>query len=195
MAELTVGRIVRSSTQRFAVGCRVLQPEVPTFGALVWVNAFDIGIYGLIYDVRMEDDPYVRQVAIAPDAPEEILADQRQRQVPIEVQVLVVGFQRDGVIEHRLPPQPPLSLDVIHTCDGPDLVKFTERFDYFRLVLDNRDLPADELLATNLRKAAAARGDDGNLDRDYLVKAGRELARLLVNDLQRLDAMLRRLQP
>jgi hypothetical protein len=206
--EIPVGRIIRSSTQRYAVGCQVLRPQVPTFGGLVKVNALNVGVYGLIYDVRMEDDPFVRQVAVTDDpyarqaesdvdrrVPAEVIEDQRLRKVPIEVQVLVVGFRRDGAIEYRLPPQPPLSLDVIHTCNGRDLVEFTERFDYFRLVLDNRDLPADELLATNLRKAAAARGDDGKLDRDYLVKAGRELARLLVNDLQRLDAMLRRLQP
>jgi hypothetical protein len=72
------------------------------------------------------------------------------------------------------------------------LVAFTERFDYFRLVLDNRDLPADELLAANLRYAAQARRADGE---DFMVAAGRELARLLAIDLPRLDAMLRRISP
>lgn len=206
MAELPVGRIIRSSTQRYAVGCQVLRPEVPTFGALAKVNALNVGVYGLIYDVRMEDDPFVRQVAVTDDpyarlaeaevdrrVPAEVIEDQRLRKVPIEVQVLIVGFRRDSAIEYRLPPQPPVSLDVIYTCDGPEFVEFTSRFDYFRLVLDNRDLPADELLAATLREAAAARGEEKQ--RDYLVAAGRELARLLAYDVQRLDAMLRRLQP
>ncbi|MBN1659941.1 MAG: hypothetical protein JXA93_16175 [Anaerolineae bacterium] len=205
MADLPVGRIIRSSTQRYAVGCQVLRPEVPSFGALVKVKALNAEVYGLIYDVRMEDDPFVRQVAATDDpyarqaesdvdrsVPAEVIEDQRLRKVPIEVQVLVVGFGRDGGIEYRLPPQPPLSLDVIYACDGPEFVEFTSRFDYFRLVLDNRDLPADELLAANLRQAAAA---DSRRGGDYLVEAGRELARLLAQDLPRLDAMLRRLQP
>lgn len=192
--EISVGRIVRSSTTRFAVGCQVLQPEVPAFGSLVKVTALrGDQIYGLIYDVRMEDDPFVRQMATTDGLRAEYIEDQRRnRQVPIEVGVLVVGHRSDGEIYHRLPPQPPLSLDVIHTCGADELVAFTQRLDYFRLVLDNHDLPADELLAANLRTAAHARGDAGP---DFLVGAGRELARLLAADLLRLDGLLRRLRP
>lgn len=190
--EIEVGRIIRSSTTRFAVGCQVLRPQVPVFGALVKVRALgDDEVYGLIHDVRMEDDPYVRQVAVLGEVRPEVIEDQRRnRQVPIEVGVLVVGYRQGGSIYHRLPPQPPLSLDVIHTCAPGELVAFTERFDYFRLVLDNRDLPADELLAANLRYAAEARDAGG---REFLVDAGRELARLLAMDLSRLDALLRRI--
>ena len=116
--ELPVGRIIRSSTTRFAVGCQVLRPQVPAFGSLVKVPAMDGDqIYGLIHDVRMEDDPFVRQMAVTEDLPAEYIEDQRHnRQVPIEVGVLVVGYWHADEIYHRLPPQPPLSLDVIHTC-------------------------------------------------------------------------------
>lgn len=194
--EIEVGRIIRSSTTRFAVGCQVLRPQVPVFGSLVKVRALgDDEIYGLIHDVRMEDDPFVRQMAAATDdlRPEYIEDMRRNRQVPIEVGVLVVGYRHNGAIYHRLPPQPPLSLDVIHTCVAGELVEFTEQFDYFRLVLDNADLPADELLAANLRYAAEARGVASG--RGFLVDAGRELARLLAMDLSRLDALLRRVRP
>jgi hypothetical protein len=192
--QIEVGRIIRASTTRFAVGCRVLRPQVPAFGALVKVHARgDDEVYGLIHDVRMEDDPFVRQMATTDGLQAEYIEDQRRnRQVPIEVGVLVVGYRQAGTIYHRLPPQPPLSLDVIHTCTSDELLAFTERFDYFRLVLDNRDLPADELLAANLRLAAEERGDGGH---GFLVSAGRELARLLATDLSRLDALLRRIRP
>lgn len=193
---IEVGRIIRSSTTRFAVGCQVLRPQVPVFGSLVKVRASgDDEIYGLIHDVRMEDDPFVRQMAAATDElrPEYIEDMRRNRQVPIEVGVLVVGYRHNGTIYHRLPPQPPLSLDVIHTCVAGELVEFSERFDYFRLVLHNADLPADELLAANLRYATEARGPVGG--RGFLVDAGRELARLLAMDLSRLDALLRRIRP
>jgi hypothetical protein len=192
--EIEVGRIVRSSTTRFAVGCRVLRPQVPAFGALVKVRAVDDGeIYGLIHDVRMEDDPFVRQMAAAEGVPAEAIEDQRRnRQVPIEVGVLVVGYGYATQIYQRLPPQPPLSLDVLHTCAEDEVVAFTERFDYFRLVLENRDIPCDELIAANLRAAAEVRQGQGY---GFLVEAGRELSRLLVLDPVRLDALLRRLRP
>jgi len=190
---IVVGRIIRSSTTRFAVGCRVLRPQVPLFGSLVQVPALeDDEVFGLIHDVRMEDDPFVRQMAASEGLPTEYIEDQRRnRQVPIEVGVLVVGFRHAGDIYHRLPPQPPLSLDVIHTCSAAELVAFTERLGYFRLVMDASDLPADELLAANLRYAAEARKP---ADQDFLVAAGRELARLLAMDLPRLDAILRRIR-
>lgn len=192
--EIEVGRIIRSSTTRFAVGCRVLRPQVPAFGALVQVRALDGGeIYGLIHDVRMEDDPFVRQMAATDGLPAEYVEDQRQnRQVPIEVGVLVVGYRRDAEIFQRLPPQPPLSLDIIRSCPEDEVVAFTQRFDYFRLVLDNRDIPCEELIAANLRAAAEARRARGY---GFLVEAGRELARLLAMDPVRLDAVLRRLRP
>jgi hypothetical protein len=191
--EIEVGRIIRSSTTRFAVGCQVLRPQVPVFGSLVKVRALgDDEIYGLIHDVRMEDDPFVRQMAAMEGLETEYIEDQRRnRQVPIEVGVLVVGYRHAGTIYQRLAPQPPLSLDVIHACTADELVAFTGRFDYFQLVLDGSDLPADELLAASLRYAAEARGAGG---RDFLVDAGRELAHLLAMDLPRLDAMLRRIR-
>jgi hypothetical protein len=71
-------------------------------------------------------------------------------------------------------------------------VEFSKCFDYFHLVLDCGDLPADELLAANLRYAADARGAAG---RGFLVDAGRELGRLLAMDLPRLDAIVRRIRP
>jgi hypothetical protein len=192
--EIEVGRIIRASTTRFAVGCKVLRPQVPAFGALVKVGALDGGeIFGLIHDVRMEDDPFVRQMAATDGLPAEYIEDQRQnRQVPIEVGVLVVGYRRAAEIIQRLPPQPPLSLDIIHTCAAEEVIAFTHRLDYFRLVLENRDIPCDELIAANLRAAAQAREAGGY---DFLVEAGRELARLLALDPVRLDAVLRRLRP
>ena len=192
--EIPVGRIIRSNTTRFAVGCRVLRPEVPAFGCLVKVAGLDDHeIYGLIYDVRMEDDPFVRQVAALQSERPEVREDQRlNRQVPIEVAVLTAGYRHGPTVYHHLPPQPPLSLDWLHTAVRNELIAFSGRFDYFPLILDNRDLPADELLAAHLRYAAEARGTAGT---DFLVDAGRELARLLAVDLARLDAILRRMRP
>lgn len=188
-----VGKVISASNAQFAVGCRLMRSQVPTFGALVKTEAQnEVTIVGLIRDVQLLDDPLVRQVAIMVEERPELIADQYQRLLPIEVQVKVAGYHCAGRWCHWLPPQPPMSLAQIVTCTGEELCTFSQRFDYFRLILDSRDPLSDELLAAHLRHAAAARGEGGG---EFLVDAGRELARLLAGDLLRLDGLLRRLRP
>ncbi len=191
---LRVGRVLRASTRGFAIGCAVMQPDIPAFGSFVRAEGLAPGsaIYGLIYDVSVEDDPFVRQF-ISANPPEEVVRDQREnRQVPIEVSVLAVGCDDGTNVRHCLPPQPPVTLDWLYQCSAEQVRAFTARFDYFRLVLEAPDVPADELLAASLRSAAAARPEHA---RDtFLSSAGRELARLLANDPVRLEGLLRRLQ-
>jgi len=191
---IKVGRVLRSSTRGFTIGCAVMTPDIPAFASLVRARGLtpQSAIYGLIYDVSLEDDPFVRQF-ISADPPEEVVLDMREkRQVPIEVSVLAVGCNDGENIRHGLPPQPPVTLDWLYQCDDTTVRAFTARFDYFRLIIESRDVPADELLAASLRAAAAARPEH---ERDtFLVNAGRELARMLANDPVRLEGLLRRLQ-
>jgi hypothetical protein len=191
--------VLRAGTRGFAIGCAVMQPDIPAFGSFVRADGLRPGsaIYGLIYDVSVEDDLFVRQF-ISADPPEEVVRDQREnRQVPIEVSVLAVGTGQglggDGArIHHCLPAQPPVTLDWLYQCTDEEVRAFTARFDYFRLVLDAREVPADELLAASLWAAAAARPEDER--ETFLVEAGRELAQLLAGDPVRLEGLLRRLR-
>lgn len=194
-----LGRVMRANTAGFAVGVRVLQPELPTFGSLVRARAGGgVAIFGLVYDVAIEDDLFVRQLIASPrmDTPqaEVIIADQRQnRQVPAEVSVLSLAYRQGDGINYSLPPQPPTILDTVDLCGDDEVKAFTDGFDYFRLVLSaSGGLPADELLAASLREGARVRGLGG---RDFLVRAGRELIRLLANDPVRLDGILRHVRP
>jgi len=194
---LPVGRVLRAGTRGFVIGCAVMQPDIPAFGSFVRAEGQTPGsaIYGLIYDVSVEDDPFVRQF-ISADPPEEVVRDQREnRQVPIEVSVLAVGCS-DGKdidnIRHCLPAQPPVTLDWLYQCTDGEVRAFTARFDYFRLVLEAPQVPADELLAASLRAAAVARPEGERVA--FLVEAGRELARLLAGDPVRLEGLLRRLR-
>ncbi len=190
---LPVGRVLSSSTASFAIGTKTLAADVPHFGGFVKVPAPDGSqIIGLIYDVLIEDDPFVRQM-IGADVDDVYIADQRQnRQVPIEISVLVVGHINNGRMYQFLPPQPPIALDQIVTCSNEEVIKFTNDFTYFRTVLDAQEARSDELLAASLRSAAQVRGSSG---RDFLVRAGRELSRLLAFDAVRLEGLLRRIRP
>jgi len=194
-ADLRVGRVLRANSRSFVVGCSVMREDIPAFGALIRADSSvqDGVIYGLIYDVALEDDPFVRQLVVA-DLPEEVVRDQREnRQVPIEVSVLAVGWGDRDAIHQSTPAQPPVMLDWLHQCQRQEVVTFTQRFDYFRLVLGGRAVPADQLLAANLRMAAAARPT--NTKADFLLRAGRELVRLLAHDPIRLESLLRQIEP
>jgi len=192
--KLEVGRVLRASSQGFVVGCEVMQPDIPQFGSFVRAASASPGnaIYGLIYDVSLEDDLFVRHF-IGSDTDAEVIEDQRKnRQVPIETSVLMVGCCSGETIHHHLPAQPPMTLDWLYQCDQEEVQAFTARLDYLRLVLDAREAPADELLAASLRAAADARPEGAR--ETFLIEAGRELARLLAGNPVRLEGLLRRLR-
>jgi len=190
---ITVGRVLRSSTAGFSIGCRVLKEDVPEFGAFVKVTQGATQIVGLIYDVQFVDDPLVRQIITADSLPAELRLDQSQRLAPIDISVLVVGFTREDQIYQHLPPQPPATLYEIETCAPDKVIAFTRQFAFLRTILAARDAPADELVAACLRLAAASRPETER--RAFLLDAGRELARLLANDPVRLEGILRRIAP
>ncbi len=192
---IRIGRLLRSATASFTFGCSVPEPEVPLFGDFVKAPAQggQTEVIGLIDDIVIEDDLFVRQLIAAPDLPEAYIQDQRQnRQVPIEVSVLTIGYTTGGAFFHRLPPQPPVTLDHIKSCSPNEIVAFTGSNDYFALIMNAPDTSADELLTAALERAALARPPE---ERGFfLLLAGKELARLLANDIPRLGALLRRIQ-
>jgi len=197
--EIQVGRVLRSSTAAFTVGCRQLIVEqdkmTPKLGALLKATGRNGNVvYGMTCNVTIEDDAFVRQLVAAGVESAEIIEDQRQkRQVPIVVDVIIVGHSEGLNVYHRLPPQPPRTLDEIHTCGNAELCRFTERHDWLRLLLPVVDAPVDQIIVAALRMASASR--PSLIEREgYLIDAGRELARLLALDLTRLDGILRGLR-
>jgi hypothetical protein len=167
MNAIEIGRLLRAGTTGFVVGCRVSQFTLPSFGDLVRVPlGRDYQIYGLIHDMHIDDDGLIRQLVTAEDIDEAIVQDNRvNRNVPVEMSVLSVGYEQDGRIVHLLPPRPPLSLDVIYACNPDELRAFstTGRFGYFRHILRASDLPIGELFAAHLQKAQQAHAQNGNL--------------------------------
>lgn len=191
-----LGRVLRASTASFTAGCRTLEADLPVFGSLVQAERSDgSAIYGLIHDVRVDDDPFVRQLIAAGDLTEEYVEDQRQRrQVPVEVVILVVGGRgRDGRIFRVLPPQPPTTLSWVTVSSADEVRQFGEQLTFMRTVLNAVEAPGDELLAATLRQIAAVQGSS-DLANAYLVRAGQELARLLGRDPMRLDSILQRMR-
>ncbi|NLG70926.1 MAG: hypothetical protein GX495_02620 [Chloroflexi bacterium] len=192
MTAIEIGRLLRAGTAGFVVGCRVNQLDSPSFGALASVPLGDgYKIYGLIYDIRIDDDGLVRQLVTADGVDESVIADNRiNRNVPVEISLLTIGYQQGGRIYHLLPPRPPLSLDVIYLCQQDELCQFTAagRFGYFRHILRARDLPVGELIAAHIRQAHQAHCAAGK--KDWISSATQEIITLLRDDYVTLMAVM-----
>lgn len=197
---IEIGRLLRAGTTGFVVGCRVTQLTLPSFGALVHVPLEDgYGIYGLIHDIRIDDDGLVRQLVTADGVDDNVIADNRvNRNVPVEMSVLAVGYCQNGRIFHMLPPRPPLSLDVIYLCSEDEVCRFTlaGRFGYFRHILRATDLPVGELLSAHVRQAneahcpASGQVPSRYANAGWTVSAMQELITLLRDDYPTLMSVL-----
>jgi hypothetical protein len=193
VSAIQIGRLLRAGTSGFVFGCRVDQMDAPVLGGLVRVPQEREGlqVYGIIYDIHIDDDGLVRQLVTAEGVDDNVIADNRvNRNIPLEVSVLAVGYRQDGRIYHLLPPHPPLSLDVIYLCEPKELCEFTSagRFGYFRHLLRAKDLPVGEILAAHLKLASAAQCGSG--DPHWSSLATRELITLLRDDYPALMAVL-----
>ena len=187
-----IGRLLRADTGGFVIGCRVSQLNVPILGGLVRAPLEEgYQVYGLIKDIRIDDDGFVRQLVTADTVDEAVIADNRvNRNVPVEISVLAVGYRQNGKLKHLLPPRPPLSLDVIYHCNAAELREFTSagRFGYFRHILRASDAPVGELLAAHLEQANSAHTAAGN--KEWIGRATKELIVLLRDDYPTLMSVL-----
>lgn len=191
---IEIGRLLSAGNAEFTVGCSVSQLNMPAFGALVRVapdSAEDYHVFGLIHDIHIDDDGLVRQLVTTDQVDAAVIADNRvNRNVPVEISVLAVGYRLNERVHHLLPPRPPLSLDLIYLCQDDELCQFTAtgRFGYFRHVLRAEELPVGELLAAHLKLARAAHTHAGNPD--WFEAATRELITLLRDDYPTLMSVL-----
>ncbi len=184
---IEIGRLLRAATTGYVAGCRVNQLNAPSLGALTRVPLGDsYQIFGIIHDIRIDDDGLVRQLVTAENVTEEVMRDNRERRiVPVEMSALAVGYEQDGRVFHLLPPRPPLSLDAIYLCDEEEIARFTERFGYFRHILNAKDIPIGEVIAAHLMQAQSA-----HTDKTWMDKAIHEIITLLRDDYVALMSVL-----
>jgi len=186
---IQIGHLLRASTTGFVAGCSVSQMEAPVLGALLRAPLDkDYSVYGLIYDIHIDDDGLVRQLVTSGNVSPEVMHDNRERRiVPVEMSVLAVGYELGGKIFHLLPPRPPLSLDVIYLCSDTELEKFTSagKFGYFRHILQARDIPVGEVLAAHILNVKRKTKNE-----IWVEAATRELITLLRDDYPTLMSVL-----
>jgi hypothetical protein len=191
MNEILIGRLLRANSRGCVAGCQISQ-LLPAFGSMVSIRLSKTEkVYGLITNIHIDDDGLVRQLAAGGDIPEEIIQDNRlNRNVPVELSVLFIGYADNGRILHLLPPRPPLSLDRMIACPDDEICTFTStgRFAYLRHVLSVEEITPADLAAAHFRQVDAAQRSAGKPD--WIQAAMQAAIQLLRDDYAGLTAML-----
>lgn len=194
MSSIEIGRLLRSSTTGCVIGCRVSNIDAPAFGGMVRMDLDEqTQVFGIIYDIHIDDDGLVRQLITAEEISQEIIDDNRtNRNVPVEISVLFLGYQRNGQIFHLMPPRPPLTLGKIYLCTAAEICSFTsanqKRMGYFRHILRDNTLPVGELLSAHIQQVYQAQQETG--DPGWIDSATREVITLLRDDYPTLMQVL-----
>ncbi|WP_322490474.1 HAS-barrel domain-containing protein [Chloroflexus sp.] len=196
-----IGEVIESSTTNFRAATYALL-ESPPFGALVRATTRDanVQVYGLVYDIHTGSrEPGGRAIVRGRTYSGRYLYDDEiyrahpdlSEVLQTEFAALTVGYVVHGRLLQRLPPQPPPVHYSVYPCTDAELVMFGEQLDFLRTVLLAPGVPGDEVLTAAVRSIAAARRDGPA----YLVRVGRELARLFKEDYDRLTVLLHRIRP
>jgi hypothetical protein len=193
-----VGRILRANTTGFDCGTHSTSIDAQhDFGALVKApvaNSPGLTVYGLIFAVEIESDQLVTEMVMAEGVDVNILLDHRNnRMIPVTIRVINVGYSDHNYMIHSLPPRPPMSLTDVELCSIYEVFTFTQRYDFFRTVINASDVPSDDLLAAALRYAAQAYPE--NQRYEFMVHCGQHLARMMAHDLKRLSHVLALIRP
>ncbi len=207
-----IAEVIETSTIGFMAQC--LEPEdlsfpaMPPFGS--WVKAYDEEaanqIYGVVYHATTSPLDSVHRARALGMSLDELREQQPQifAMLKTEFRVAIVGFipmeasrceNKEMVLGSRsyqhLPPRPPQVHQSVHRCEAQEIVRFTEALDWLRTLLQVTNAPTDSLIAATIREVYNLR----DLDRDWLIRAGRMVSVLLKDDYDRLRMILSQIHP
>jgi hypothetical protein len=193
-----IGEVIASSTRQFSAEVYDTA-ERPAFGSWVRVRPSAGGeLYAVVSHIEMGSYDGSRQaVALG------MTAEERQREMPMVQELLrttlraqVLAFRTPGAedrLRQTLPPHPPDIHDFVHPCADAHVRDMGAPYDFLRTLVQHPDsaVPVDDLLVAVLRQIGDAHAS-GAESRSALVAAGRALSRLLDDDHERLQSILRR---
>lgn len=162
-----IGRMLSANSRECVVSSLTPQIEIPAYGSMLRIPMGEgqPEIYGVVTDVTMEEDGFLRQIASSAEISEEVIRDaQENRNVPIVIQVAFIGYMEGDRVLHLLPPRPPVTLTQIYPCTTREICEFTRKLGYLRLLMNINNLPTGELLAVHLRLTAMAHVQQGDND-------------------------------
>lgn len=169
--------------------------ETPEVGQIVSVPPLPSAIFGIVYQASTTPANKGSRLRAYWKDEDQLKAEQPQLeewQLLTEFRAVIIGFAgADGVMCQYIPPQPPKVHSFVEICTDDDIRAVTTRLDFLRTLANYSEAPNEEVIAACIRDANRARGGDF----DFLVSAGKELASLMKDDYDRLQAIIRRIAP
>ena len=189
-----IGEVIEARTGEFVAECYELHTP-PPLGSLLRTTDGQVEIYGVVRNASTESiDPGRRPLARGREESEEENIyrqhPQLSRLLRTTFDTLVIGHGQGDALHHYLPPRPPRVHSFVYLCEGDEVRRFTRSLDFLAILLGARAGSVDEVVSACLRQAAGAHDDE----RAFLVRVGKELAVLLGGELNRLNAILRRIK-
>ncbi|MCS7192266.1 MAG: hypothetical protein NZ937_04690 [Armatimonadetes bacterium] len=192
--ESWVAEVIESSTTEFTAECKELNSS-PPFGALVKAYSAPWFIYGVVHHISTQSiEPYRRPMAFG-KTEQELKQEQPQIYALLRTnfKALVVGYaseERPEEIVQAIPPVPTRLHTFVYECAPEEVRQFANDLHFLRTIINATRSLGDELLVAVCRHMLSAH--EGR--REYLIKLGKELCRLIRDDYHRLTHLLRRLE-
>lgn len=191
-----LAEVIESSTRSFQAEVYP-EHEPPDFGSWVCVE-HDSGLvlYGLVSNVEMSSyEPNRRAVALGRTT------EELKKEMPQVMELLRTTFRaqvlayrdREGTFRQTLPPQPARIHAFVGACSSDHVRELGRPYDYLRTLASNPDpaVPVDDLLVAVLGQIKAAQ-EGSEAQEQALIAAARALSRLVDDDHERLQSILRR---
>ncbi len=201
-----IAEVIETATTEFLAQC--LEPEdlsfppMPPFGS--WVCAVDEEsgnqVYAVVYSATTMPIDSVHRARALGMSLENLREEQPQifAMLKTEFRAAIVGFKQNSPnigynqrIYQYLPPRPPQIHQAVFRCEPEAIIQFTEQLDFLRTLLLINGAPVESLAAAAIREVYQLR----KTDREWLVKAGRNLSVLLKDDYDRLRFILSQIHP
>jgi hypothetical protein len=190
-----IGEVVETSNSEFLVQCYDLD-GAPPLGSMVKTRGKGGEIYGIVYLSATHSVEPGRRITVrgkAHSSEADVFKSNPQlaKLLCSDFKAMVVGHSADRGVYQYLPPSPASIYSFAYTCSTEEVRVFTQSLDFLNLMIESRlPVSADEVIAAFLRYASRSHPDS----EEFLIKAGKELAWTLSNDIRRLDSILKRLR-
>ncbi|AFZ25349.1 HAS barrel domain protein [Cylindrospermum stagnale PCC 7417] len=201
-----IAEVIETTTTEFLAQC--LEPEdlsfppMPAFGS--WVCSVDEEsgnqVYAVVYYATTMPVDSVHRARALGLSLENLREEQPQifAMLKTEFRAAIVGFEQpthnigyNQRVYQYLPPRPPQIHQAVYRCEPEAIIKFTEELDFLRTLLLINGAPVESLAAAAIRSVYQLR----KADRQWLIKAGRNLSVLLKDDYDRLRFILSQIHP
>lgn len=186
-------RVIEASLRGFTCAYQTYVEEPHPLGRVVAVREGPQTILGVVADtVSGPEDPSrpLQPRGLAGETSSEVMAGNPGLRLLLRTRITVItcGYIEAETARPLLPPSPPPLLAEVDTATDPETIRIASAGGFLSLLVA---APAsdDAVIASAIRAAAAAHPVD--LRHDFIVAAGKELARILKAEPSRLTSIIR----